>query len=401
MLLFVFTVTELLWNAAELTKVYKRDDVQGIDRYNEALEEQIRSVTDNDKDFYRISQTSSKQMQHKYINNSASYGNALAHDYAGIAVYNSCPDNLTQDYLDKAGYREEGGCVTIVNTSVLPLDSLLGVRYILSPYAIKGYTLEKEADPVTEMGIYRNPYELPMAFAADYDDVIGDYENPFEYINDIYSSINAGKRTEIYKPVNYEVHPDEIDTEYLLSGFDADALIYVNIPWEVYDHSLLDVNGVYKQYYTGWLSPNVFHVPVNGGQASVIYHHEGTVTESPAQFYQVDFDTLGSLTEKLRRKSAEINDMGENRIRLSVQGKTGEILFLTVPYHEGWSARCNGKPVAFEKIADAFIGIPLTLGENKIELDYHIPGLRLGFIGSLIGCLMLLAMYMTEKKGKN
>ena len=62
MLLFVFTVTELLWNAAELTKVYKRDDVQGIDRYNEALEEQIRSVTDNDKDFYRISQTSSKQM---------------------------------------------------------------------------------------------------------------------------------------------------------------------------------------------------------------------------------------------------------------------------------------------------------------------------------------------------
>ena len=72
---------------------------------------------------------------------------------------------LVLNFLVDTGYRSEGDNLSVVNMPVLGTDSLLGVRYIVSDYALEGMNkVEDIADNANGAGVYENPYSLPMAF---------------------------------------------------------------------------------------------------------------------------------------------------------------------------------------------------------------------------------------------
>ena len=63
---------------------------------------------------------------------------------------------------------------------------------------------------------------------------------------------------------------------------------------------------------------------------------------------------------------------------------------------------CNGKHIEPELIGDCLLSIPLSEGNNAIEMIYHVKFLKAGIVSTLIG-IFLLILYncltkMTDRK---
>jgi uncharacterized membrane protein YfhO len=70
------------------------------------------------------------------------------------------------------------------------------------------------------------------------------------------------------------------------------------------------------------------------------------------------------------------------------------LVFFSVPYEEGWTAKVNGKPAEIVKANIGFMAVLCPKGEDvKIRFDYMTPGLVNGGLISLTGVL-ILAVYL-------
>ena len=100
--------------------------------------------------------------------------------------------------IDRLGYRTEGECITVVNTSVVAADSLLGVKYILSDTPINGLKPVKDISGYNSNTVYENPYCLPMTYVVDsFKQTEYKAKNQFEFQNELYSQL-IGEKTELY-----------------------------------------------------------------------------------------------------------------------------------------------------------------------------------------------------------
>lgn len=77
------------------------------------------------------------------------------------------------------------------------------------------------------------------------------------------------------------------------------------------------------------------------------------------------------------------------------------MVFFSVPYEKGWTAKVNGKAVDVEKVDIGFMAVRCEAGDNSIEFSYETPGLRIGLMISA-GGLLLLVIYLlvTLKRAK-
>ena len=74
------------------------------------------------------------------------------------------------------------------------------------------------------------------------------------------------------------------------------------------------------------------------------------------------------------------------------------ILYLAVPYNEGFTAVVDGKKVAPLKIGTGMMGVPVEAGEHVITLTYHTPYLIAGICLSVIGILILAGYLIIRRK---
>ena len=69
---------------------------------------------------------------------------------------------------------------------------------------------------------------------------------------------------------------------------------------------------------------------------------------------------------------------------------------MTIPYSNGWSAYVDGKKAEMIKTNLMYSGLILSPGYHEIELVYHTPGLRIGFMISLIGVSVTIFLYVLQ-----
>ncbi len=84
---------------------------------------------------------------------------------------------------------------------------------------------------------------------------------------------------------------------------------------------------------------------------------------------------------------------------------TTGILYLAIPYDQGFRAIVDGKSVSVLNVSDGFVGLELTAGKHSIELDYFPPLLKIGFIISGLTLLGLIiytsSMRVIQSKKKH
>lgn len=95
-----------------------------------------------------------------------------------------------------------------------------------------------------------------------------------------------------------------------------------------------------------------------------------------------------------RRESAHSFKRDTHGFTAKINLEKENLVFFSVPYEDGWSAKVNGKKVEIEKVNVGFMAVPAPAGENiEIRFDYETPGLKLGIIVSL-GSVILLLLYI-------
>lgn len=74
------------------------------------------------------------------------------------------------------------------------------------------------------------------------------------------------------------------------------------------------------------------------------------------------------------------------------------ILYLAIPYDQGFSAKVDGKVVPVLNVSDGFVGLELTADKHSIELDYFPPLLKIGLIISGLTLLTIIIYSLVKKK---
>lgn len=392
-------IIDLIINASILIDNSSSDGVWQYRIYRESQENTIASIKAKDSSFYRISQTAYRGMNESRL--TANYNEALSYNYASISGYTSSPDDIQREFLNKLGYPINGENMCVTNTSILGADSLLGVKYVLSPYEIQGLE-EIQGKDENGKAVYQNPYAFPMAFIYDDTDFSPEEStNPFEYQNMLYRKL-FGLSEDIYNSIEYTISRDEEGcmAKVHLNIFDtSNCVVYGSIPWNTMANASIYADGQFITQYACWLSPSVFYIPNTTGDACEIevYSDTDVFDWDSLQFYALNLNVLKDCAQIANNHKVENLSIENGCIMANVQNaKEGEQMFLPVPADKDWDISVNGMPADIELIGDCLYSIKLAEGINSITMTYHIHYLKIGILISFFTVLFLCCYIILE-----
>lgn len=406
-LMFGLVLIETHFSVKWQMENYHKSDVSSYKTYVSEMQQQIREMKAYDSEAYRISQTSVRNTGSNNL--MANYNESLTFNYWSVSGYTSTPDDTTLNFLNRSGYPTHGECISVVNTSILPVDSLLGVKYVLSKYPVSGMEPVSELSENCEKKVYRNPYSMPLAFTYDESGEPVEYEdeNPFSYQNSLFSCL-LGRETELFFPLDYDViqygnGSDKQPQIYRVGMPEGEFTFYGNIPTNGYMNAVLNVDENYKTAYSCWLSPTVFPIDVDAGKKESIVtvdsYSSYEVKDGEEQFYALDLQKLSQIQKQFLERRAEKIQIQNGYAFFEVKSDKKENLFISIPYDAGWTVQVNGRTISPSLIGNTFYSIPLEKGENTVKMEYKVKYLRTGAIISLIG-VVTVAIVWRKEKGK-
>lgn len=394
------SVIELTFNAKILMSMYHVGDAAAYKEYSTGQQEIISEIKNKDDASYRVSQTTT----YNYLENNrtANYNEALAYNYWSISGYTSDPDDSQREFLDKLGYRINGENMCITNTSIIAADSLLGVKYVLSPYEINGLVLQNDIGTYNNKSVYLNPYSLPIAFTTTFSGTtsIAYSNNPFIYQNDVYSAL-IGENIDLYEPLQYESETiSDGKITFTIKVPEGNYAIYGNIPWNSEMNAVVTINNEIKQDYSVWLSPSVFYIPSTENGVVTVSIECTKLDIADIQFYGLSLDSLEPAAQTLTERKADSIDIDNGNASFTVNAESdNEYLFVAIPYNDGWTVIVNGEAVEPATFENCLMLIPLNEGKNNIEMTYQVPGLKIGaLISAVTFCGVIIYWVHTNKK---
>lgn len=391
--IIALTCVEFVINMNGLYQTYWYPSTTYFANYTNAGLKQINAIKAINKQPFRISQTTG--MIGKRNNLTAYYDDGFLLNYHSLSSYVSTGASYTLDFLEHMGYRNNFDRLTVVNTSVLSSDSLFGVKYVLSPYEIKG--LKKTNLPYeNKRYVYLNDYAFPMAFTYKLKN--GTYhKNTFTYQNDLFRRI-TGVQKDLYTPVTPQVKVTNGHHVYTFNHLDSNKGFYGEFKTGFKVGGFVTVNKNFTIGYSEWTTPTVFNIPVNTGSATVDYHDLRRPELYKALFYSLDLNVLKEMKQAVLKKQANALHITDQKITCTVNAQKGESLLITIPHDPNWKIKVNGEKVESETLDDSLMSIPLQQGKNTIEMTSYIRGFVPGFILSALGIGILVVYAFLARK---
>ena len=108
--------------------------------------------------------------------------------------------------------------------------------------------------------------------------------------------------------------------------------------------------------------------------------------------YQLDQEGYASMLDTLADEQLNVSSYDSTSITGHIDVKEDGLLFLTIPYAEGWKAEVDGKASEIIPIQDALMGIRLGKGSHDISLRYTPAGFREGLLISLVSVFFIAVL---------
>lgn len=125
---------------------------------------------------------------------------------------------------------------------------------------------------------------------------------------------------------------------------------------------------------------------------------------------ELTFDQLKVVVNPLEDYESKIADRSKNTLQNVQIGNNGfdgdislaepQLLFVSVPYNEGFKAYVDGKETEILRANTFGMALALSEGEHHIEFRYHTRGLALGAVLSLAGFAVFTAITLASRKKK-
>ena len=119
--------------------------------------------------------------------------------------------------------------------------------------------------------------------------------------------------------------------------------------------------------------------------------------------YQLDRAGYDNMLEKFSDEQLNVTKYDTTSIEGHIDVKEDGLLFLSIPYAEGWTAVVDGKETEIVPIQDALMGIRLSQGSHDVALKYTPAGFKAGLLISaasvvMIAALIAVSSFVSKKK---
>ena len=113
---------------------------------------------------------------------------------------------------------------------------------------------------------------------------------------------------------------------------------------------------------------------------------------------------MEKLTEYVQqRKAASLENVTEemNSVSGTIDTEKDQLLVLSIPYQNGWSAYVDGEKVPIRKVNIMYMGLDLKAGTHTVELHYEMPGIRISIVISVVSFGIFVAALMIRRKKRH
>ncbi|MBR4400661.1 MAG: YfhO family protein, partial [Synergistes sp.] len=135
-------------------------------------------------------------------------------------------------------------------------------------------------------------------------------------------------------------------------------------------------------------------------RCKIRWRRKGTYHLGGIKIYAVPMGNYPARINKLREDVLENIYVGNDKVSGTISLRKNKILCLSIPYSKGWHAKVDGRQAELLKANSFFMVLPLEAGEHIVELEYHVPGLRLGLCLFALGTAILSVMTIQNKRKK-
>ena len=392
-LIFTLFMFEILINAYLLVGNSYTIDKDYYLNYSANEKKMINQIKNRDNDFYRIETNIDRDIKrNSFISNES-----LAYSYGTIEQYTSTYDRITSWLLANLGYCRKD-FPTFYHEPILPADSLLGVKYLLTDVNYDGFELRKELNSYNGKKVYENKYVLSLGMNSSSDILKVKYSgNPFEYINEIYSGI-LGRNIELFKP--YDVTENKVDSlnyEYNTNQNSNSNIIYFRFSLAPAEITIERDSNSEEKYGADWLTHNVL-VLGNDSEKHTLKVKNIDKSEYELQFYSFDLELFESIISEIKENSINFEKIEDGSIKFTA---SGEYVLLTIPYSDSWHVTINGKKTEPLKGADGLLVIPLSDGVNCVNMEYKVKGKKLGLFVTILSLGLFITFCIFDNKTFN
>ena len=350
------------------------------------------------------------------------------YDVKGLSIFSSTARESFVKYIRNFGFHNNNinGLRNAGLTRVTA--TLLGVRNLVEidkTQAVPALFEKEYTDGViTSWG---NPDALSVGFMTD-EKVISympDYDNEhdvFKKTNELFTSMGAGS---VYKPVNiipvdssgyvtrdnysnlltYNSTSNAPSDEYSFTVSVKDADVGSDV--YVYAHARKGANATVRngnETRTFELrSYQIISLGVFNGspmELTVKYHEQSDATLL-VYGYQLDRQGYENALAFLSDEQLDVRAYDTTSLTGHINVLEDGLLFMTIPYAEGWKAEVDGEEAEIVPVQDALMGIRLAKGSHDITLRYTPAGFKEGLIISAVSVFFIaLIIFVSVLAGK-
>ncbi len=378
---------------------------------------EIDNIKAQDDGFFRVEKTFRR-----------SHNDTMQFDYAGLSHYSSCEKKDVISYMNRLGFRDNGNWSFYDGGSTALVDSVFGIKYLISHYDYMGKKYKRfnktkypKGEHEDKYFVYRNQYALPLMFVAKGDICSVDpYEgNLFEFQNALADSISGGENNmfeaadiEEKNLVNLAETPGA-DGVYTYTKLDPSKEAYLEFKFGIdkesdgkllegyfdapdYQKATIEVNGDSKGEYFSEYHWSVVDMAKHdeGENISVkVIPEDDTMQLTGVYIYFEDMVRLKNWVSEVSSKECELKKITSSHLLGSAWlPEDGQLVF-SFPYEDDWKVYIDGEKVETQRAAGLLLSAPVNKGVHQVELYYEQAGRRLGLLISLAGVLMLICLH--------
>lgn len=134
------------------------------------------------------------------------------------------------------------------------------------------------------------------------------------------------------------------------------------------------------------------------GDIEISLSESGIYSYDSICVYAIPMNVYDQYAKKLDSSKLQLTEWDNDRLSGKVTAKENGILFLSIPYKEGWRIKVDGRDAQIINADIAFMGVEVSAGEHDIELSYSHWGMKPALLVSLLGVIMTGIILIKRRK---
>ena len=348
--------------------------------------------------------------------------------YRGLTLFSSSNYYQTTRLMNALGFASNGVNSYAYRAFIAPVDSLLGVRYLISNTTQDTVRQLRLLDTVTRSDepdgenaqtyyIYENQAALPVAFMVQPSVRTWEYSyyDPVTTQQSLFEAITTGLSGTLYTvaPVsvaenasNGSVNPSVSSTYISMSGGSTAARFNATIEAAGQCYVYVDCRAARSASAVVQSAGETFNYSVSPREPYMIdvgIRHPGDVVQVSltadsgcgGHLYVLTLNEAycNAALKALRDDAMAVTPYTESNIVGTVNASYSGVLMTTIPYDKGWHVKVDGKTVDTFAVSDALLAFDLSAGSHVVELSFWPRGLTAGLIISGL-CAAVVAVLL-------